>query len=98
MVILSRVRGAGRPLLLAVVAASACRGPASEPKAIRLIDAFDTKLVEGSPGSAAAAGPVRRTEWRFDGPAPSPPPAPAPPARPSPPPFAPRAGGKRGPG
>jgi arylsulfatase A-like enzyme len=98
MGILSRARGAGLRLLLAVVAASACRGPASEPKAIRLIDAFDTKLVEGSPGSAAAAGPVRRTEWRFDGPAPSPPPPPAPPARPSPAPFAATRGWEAGPG
>jgi arylsulfatase A-like enzyme len=44
-----------------------------EPSTIRLVDAFDAKLVDGSPAGPGAA--ARRTEWRFDGPAPSPAPA-----------------------
>jgi arylsulfatase A-like enzyme len=99
MVIVTHVRGAGGlSLLLALVTVSACRERAAEPKAIRLIDAFDKKLVEGSPAAAPAAAPVRRTEWRFDGPAPSPPPAPAPPAKPSPAPFPATRGWEAGPG
>ena len=72
-------------LLLLAAVLSACGRPAPEPTAIRLVDAFEAKLVEGS--SAKAAAPVRRTEWRFDGPAPSPPPPPPAPAKPSPPAF-----------
>ena len=61
-------------LLVFALAACACSRPAPAPNAIRLVDAFDPKLVEGSPAKAAAAT-VRRTEWRFDGPAPSPAPS-----------------------
>jgi arylsulfatase A-like enzyme len=80
MLILPRARAAGlAPLVMLAAAASACSRPApSGAKAIRLVDAFDAKRVEGS--SAKAATPVQRTEWRFDGPAPSPPLPPAPPA------------------
>src|SRR3989442_14202222 len=73
-------------LVLIVTIASACRRSAAEPdgpKAIRLVDAFDAKLVEGSPGKPAAAPP--RTEWRVDRAAPRPappPPGPPPPPRP----------------
>src|SRR5882757_264656 len=61
-------------LLAIALTACACSRPASAPNAIRLVDAFDAKLVEGSPPKATAAA-VRRTEWRFDGPAPSPAPS-----------------------
>jgi arylsulfatase A-like enzyme len=81
---------------IAALLVAGCRRPEAERKAIRLIDVFDTKLVEGS--AAQAAAPVRRTEWRFDGPAPSPPPPPPPPARPSPPPFPATRGWEAGPG
>jgi arylsulfatase A-like enzyme len=97
MVILSRARAAALALLaLPALAVPACRRPAGEPKTIRLVDAFDAKLVEGSAKTAAA--PVRRTEWRFDGAAPSPPPPPPPPAKPSPAPFAATRGWEAGPG
>src|SRR5206468_1755673 len=62
---------------------------------IRLVDGFDAKLVEGSPGKPAA--PLPRTEWRFDGAPPrpaSPPPGPAP----SPAPFVATRGWEAGPG
>src|SRR2546428_7275634 len=71
-------------LVLIVTIASACRRSAAAPdgpKAIRLVDAFDAKLVEGSPGKPAAAPP--RTEWRVAAPPPRPPP-PAPRAAPAP--------------
>jgi arylsulfatase A-like enzyme len=98
MVIPPRTRAAWlAPFVLIAVAASACSRPARDgAKPIRLVDAFDAKRVEGS--SVKAAAPVRRTEWRFDGPAPSPPPPPAPPARPSPAPFAATRGWEAGPG
>jgi arylsulfatase A-like enzyme len=99
MVILTRARGVAL-LVLGLLAAtlSACSRPADDgAKSIRLVDVFDPKLVEGSAAKpAAAAG--RRTEWRFDTPAPSPPPAPAPPARPSPAPFPATRGWEAGPG
>jgi arylsulfatase A-like enzyme len=65
------------------------------PKAIRLVDGFDAKQVEGSTGTPAPPPP--RTEWRFDSAPPraaSPPPGPAP----SPPPFAATRGWEAGPG
>jgi arylsulfatase A-like enzyme len=83
-------------LLLLAAVLSACGRPAPGPTAIRLVDVFEAKLVEGS--SAKAAVPLRRTEWRFDGPAPSPPPPPTPPAKPSPAPFAATRGWEAGPG
>ncbi|MFI5007900.1 MAG: hypothetical protein ACHQKZ_10695, partial [Solirubrobacterales bacterium] len=58
-------------LLMVALATGGCNRPAPAPSAIRLVDAFDTKLVEGTPAKAAAST-IRRTEWRFDGPAPSP--------------------------
>jgi arylsulfatase A-like enzyme len=97
MVILTRARGVALMILGLAVAAWACNRTAGDvAKPIRLVDVFDAKLVEGSSGKAAV--PVRRTEWRFDGPAPSPPPPPAPPARPSPAPFAATRGWEAGPG
>src|SRR2546428_1947968 len=74
-------------LVLIVTIASACRRSAAAPdgpKAIRLVDAFDAKLVQGSPGKPAAAPP--RTEWRCAGAPPPPPPPPRPPPPPPPPP------------
>jgi arylsulfatase A-like enzyme len=48
---------------------SACRRPPEPgPGAIRLVERFDAKLVEGSPSGKAVAA-IPRTEWRFDGPA-----------------------------
>jgi arylsulfatase A-like enzyme len=86
MLTLSRTAAASYSLLaLATLFTPACRSPEDGPKSIRLADLFDAKRVEGSPVGPAAA-PGRRTEWRFDGPPPSPP-APPPPAKPSPPPF-----------
>lgn len=71
-------------LLIGVVAASACKRAAPEGAAtVRLADAFQAKLVEGSVAETASSFP--RTEWRFDGavrpagpPAGGPPPAAAP--------------------
>src|SRR5260370_41442026 len=74
--------GSRIPLVLVTAITFACNRPGAGPdgpKAIRLVDGFDAKLVEGSPGKPAAAPP--RTEWRFDGAPPraaSPPPGPAP--------------------
>ena len=65
------------------------------PKAIRLVDGFDAKRVEGSPGQPPKAPP--RTEWRFDG-APPRPASPPPGAKPSPAPFAETRGWEAGPG
>jgi arylsulfatase A-like enzyme len=98
MVIPPRTRAAWlAPFVLIAVAASACSRPTRDgAKPIRLVDAFDAKRVEGS--SAKATVPVRRTEWRFDGPAPSPPPPPVPPAKPSPASFAAARGWEAGPG
>lgn len=56
-------------LVLGAIATSTCRPAAVPSKAIRLVDSFDAKLVEGSRGTSAAAA-AQRTEWRFDGPAP----------------------------
>jgi arylsulfatase A-like enzyme len=60
--------------LVCVVAAVGCVAGCSRPGAVvpggttRLVDIFDkTKVSGGQP--AAAAAPVARTEWRFDGPA-----------------------------
>ena len=78
--------------LLAVAAGSACRGAAERPAAVRLVDAFDAKRVEGSPAQAAET--MRRTEWRFDGPPPGPPRGP----NPSPAPFPATRGWEAGPG
>lgn len=66
-------------LLVAALTGCACSRTASPPTTIRLVDAFESKLVEGSPAKVPAAT-VRRTEWRFDGPAPSPAAPPAAPA------------------
>jgi arylsulfatase A-like enzyme len=85
-------------IAIAGAIASACSRSASGPdgaKAIRLVDAFDAKQVEGTPGKPAAAPP--RTEWRFDGAPPRPGPPPPGPA-PSPPPFAATRGWEAGPG
>jgi len=85
--------------VLAAVLASACSRPATGPDVTRLVDQFDTKLVEGS--SDKGARPIPRTEWRFDGAAPSPRPAaaPAPGAPPpSPPAFPATRGWEAGPG
>lgn len=85
---------------IAIAAAfpSACSRTSSGPdgpQAIRLVDGFDAKQVEGSAGKPAALPP--RTEWRFDGAPPRP--APPPPgAKPSPPPFAETRGWEAGPG
>jgi arylsulfatase A-like enzyme len=89
-------RLAALPLALALVAG--CRGGPEKPSTVRLIDAFDAKLVEGS--VAANPAETRRTEWRFDGPAPSPPPPAAAPGapRPSPAPFPATRGWEAGPG
>ncbi len=62
---------------LATLAAAACgsgdrRGA---PPAIRLVDLFTAKNVEG--GTAAAATALPRIEWRFDGTAPAPPASPS---------------------
>jgi arylsulfatase A-like enzyme len=63
-------------LAVALVTAAACgRFASSDPvpaQPIRLVDAFEPALVRG--GAAAPARAIPRTEWRFDGPAPSPPP------------------------
>src|SRR5438128_417606 len=87
-------------IAIAATLTSACSRSAAAPdgpKSVRLVDAFDHKLVEGSPSTPATPAP--RTEWRFDG-APSRPPA-APsgagPA-PSPRPFAATRGWEAGPG
>ncbi|HVD76201.1 MAG TPA: sulfatase [Vicinamibacteria bacterium] len=85
-------------IAIAGAIASACSRSASGPdgpKAIRLVDAFDAKQVEGTPGKPAPAPP--RTEWRFDG-APPRPASPAPGPAPSPPPFAATRGWEAGPG
>ena len=85
-------------IAIAGAIASACSRSASRPdgpKAIRLVDAFDAKQVEGTPGKPAPAPP--RTEWRFDG-APPRPASPAPGPAPSPPPFAATRGWEAGPG
>ena len=57
-----------------VVTSLSCSGSTttSTPVAIRLIDLFDAKRVQGS---AKPASVVRPTIWRFDGAPPSPPPA-----------------------
>ena len=87
-------------LALAAAIASACSRTAAAPdgpKAIRLVDAFDHKLVEGSP--ATPATPPPRTEWRFDGGPSRPPAAPSGPGpAPSPRPFAATRGWEAGPG
>lgn len=58
-------------LALAVgISCSCARSAPPAPATIRLVDAFDVKLVEGSPAKAAAA--ASRTEWRFEGAPPSP--------------------------
>ena len=95
----SRTTSGSRTALLLIAAiASACSHTAAAPdgpKAIRLADAFDAKLVEGSAGTPAPPPP--RTEWRFDGAPPraaSPPPGPAP----SPAPFVATRGWEAGPG
>jgi arylsulfatase A-like enzyme len=90
----------GACLALALVAtiASACGRTAAAPdgpRTIRLVDAFDAKLVEGSPGKPAA--PAARTEWRFDG-APPRPASPAPGPAASPAPFPATRGWEAGPG
>jgi choline-sulfatase len=85
-------------LALAAALAPACSRTAAAPdgqKAIRLVDAFDAKLVEGSPGKPAAPPP--RTEWRFDGAPPRPAAPPSGPAA-SPAPFAATRGWEAGPG
>jgi choline-sulfatase len=89
-----------RGLLLATVATlslSACTTrPAPAPSVTRLVDVFDAKQVAGS--ATAAAAPIPRTEWRFDGPPPSPRPAPSGAPAPSPAPFAATRGWEAGPG
>src|SRR5438093_216784 len=87
-------------LAIAIAAAfsSACSRSSAGPdgaKAIRLVDGFDAKQVEGSAGKPASPPP--RTEWRFDG-APPRPASPPPGTRPSPPPFAETRGWEAGPG
>jgi len=85
-------------LALAATVPCACSrhsGGTAGPKAIRLVDAFDHKLVEGSPAKPPAPPP--RTEWRFDGP-PRPAPPPPPGAKASPAPFAATRGWEAGPG
>jgi arylsulfatase A-like enzyme len=42
-------------------------GPPARSETLRLIEAVDSKRIEGS--AARAAQPLPRTEWRFDGPA-----------------------------
>src|SRR5262245_58305267 len=56
-------------LVLGAALGVACARRPSAPATIRLVDAFDAKLVEGSAHQSAS---IPRTEWRFDGPAPSP--------------------------
>jgi arylsulfatase A-like enzyme len=90
--------GSRTALLLIATVASACSRTASgpeEPKAIRLVDAFDAKQVEGTPGKPAAPPP--RIEWRFDG-APPRPASPAPGPAASPPAFVATRGWEAGPG
>ena len=85
-------------IAIAATITSTCSRSASGPhgpKAVRLVDAFDAKQVEGTPGKPAPAPP--RTEWRFDG-APPRPASPAPGPAPSPPPFAATRGWEAGPG
>jgi hypothetical protein len=60
-------------LVLAAWVGSGCSRQAPGPSAVRLVDAFDAKRVEGSTGVGPARAP--RTEWRFDGTPPSPAPA-----------------------
>jgi arylsulfatase A-like enzyme len=60
----------------ALAMGTACTPPASGPPTLRLVTAFNEKRVEGS--SDQGAPPPSRTEWRFDGAAPSPGPSPAP--------------------
>src|SRR5262245_28004374 len=66
-------------VLLATGASPGCnRHTDKAPLSIRLVDAFEARRVTGS--RPPKAPPVRRTEWRFDGPPPSPaapPPGPA---------------------
>jgi arylsulfatase A-like enzyme len=82
---------AGFPAALLIIATgSGCSRPTDKPAAIRLVDLFDAKRVEGSAAPAAASIP--RAEWRFDGP----PPSPA--AGPRPAPFAATRGWEAGPG
>ncbi len=68
---MTRARALSLPLLL-VLQPIACRAgaPAALPVAIHLVNLFDAKSVEG--GGARAVTSPPRTEWRFDGPAPSP--------------------------
>lgn len=81
-----------------VLLSAACTRPAPAPNAIRLIDGFQAKFVEG--GTGKTPPPLRRTEWKFDGPAPAPPPAaPGPAGSPPPPPAFPATRGwEAGPG
>src|SRR4030095_13362482 len=58
-------------LVAASLLASACSRPAAAPNAIRLVDRFDARRVEGSPSGTATAS-MPRTEWRFDGVPPTP--------------------------
>jgi arylsulfatase A-like enzyme len=54
-----------------------CRSTAtSSPTAVRLVDLYNAEQLHAASTSASATGrPIPRTEWRFDGPAPSPAPA-----------------------
>jgi arylsulfatase A-like enzyme len=53
-------------LCIAAGLSAACSRPASGPGTTRLVDVFDRTMVSG--GSGTAAAPVKRTEFRFDGP------------------------------
>ena len=44
---------------------TACRGPSSEPVAIRLVDEFESAAIEGTPKEPVELPPP--TAWRFDG-------------------------------
>lgn len=72
---LSRKYGVAAAALLAAAIAMSCSRQSNEPDTgpIRLVDLFKPEAVSGT--SAAAKRELPKTEWRFDGPAPTPPPA-----------------------
>jgi arylsulfatase A-like enzyme len=59
---------------LTAVLANSCAGRANstDSVAIRFVDLYKPEMLRGS--AAASARPPKKTEWRFDGPAPAPPP------------------------
>ena len=70
-------------MLASAIALGGCaqssRAPATAPQVVRLVDLFKPEVVSGAP--AEPQRQIPRTEWRFDGDAPSPPPRTSPATR-----------------